>query len=193
MQAATLYSGNRLVPMSHEQPSHHPDSGGPEHPTVLPPELVEFLKARDYACIPQATDLGTAFVMKVPGSDIQSVRGVVPVELRQELYAHPAAPVIRMVFTIYDQPAQPLALETFINITDEEQRADYAALATQEALPLLFFDEAVTHRLTKVVPFRNQEESAAILGTAERFLGTIPVGERDFDTARATVLRVTQL
>jgi hypothetical protein len=179
--------------MSHEQLSHHPDNAGPVHPTVLPPELAEFLKGQDYACVPQATEVGTAFVMKVPGADIQSVRGVVPVLLRQELYAHPAAPVIRLVFTIYDQPEQPLALETFFNVADEEQRADYAALATQEALPLLFFDEALTHQLTKVVLFHNQGESAAILDTAERFLGTIPQGARDFAAARAAVVQATQL
>jgi hypothetical protein len=179
--------------MSHEQPSHYPDHAGPVHSTVLPPELAAFLKGHDYACVPQATDIGTAFVMKVPGADIQSVRGVVPVHLRQELYAHPAAPVIRLVFTIYDQPEQPLALETFINITDEEQRTNYAALTTQEALPLLFFDEALTHRLTKVVPFHNQQDSATLLHTADRLLLLIPERERDFDAAKAAVMQATQL
>jgi hypothetical protein len=179
--------------MPHEQPSHHPDHAGPLHPAALPPELAAFLKDHTYACVPHAMDIGTAFVMKVPGSDIQSVRGVVPVLLHQELYAHPAAPVIRLIFTIYDQPEQPLALETFINITDEEQRTDYAALANQPALPLLFFDEALTHQLTKVVPFHNQQDSAALLQTADRLLLLIPERERDFDAAKAAVIRTTQL
>ncbi len=109
--------------MPHEYPSHqHPDHEGPLYPTALPQELAEFLKGHDYACVTIATDQGTAFVMKLPSPDIDSVRGKVPIHLRQELYAHPAAPVLRLVFIIYDQPERPLAIETFINVGDEEQR-----------------------------------------------------------------------
>jgi hypothetical protein len=179
--------------MSHEHPSHHlPDHQEPLYPSVLSPELADFLKDQTYACIPQATDLGTAFVMKVPGADIQSVRGVVPVHLRQELYAHPAAPVIRLVFTIYDRPEHPLALESFVNVADDQQRTDFAALAIQDTLPLLFYDEALTHRLTKVVPFKNPE-ATQILSAAERLLENIPDEERNFDAAKAAVMQATQL
>ena len=91
--------------MSHEQTSHHdPDGTGPLYPASLPAELAAFLNDQAYACVPEATDQGTVFVIKVPSPDIQSVRGDVPVHLRQELYAHPAAPVIRLVFTIYSKP-----------------------------------------------------------------------------------------
>jgi hypothetical protein len=180
--------------MTHEQPSHHhSDSDSPLHPAVLPPELADFLKDQTYACIPQATDLGTAFVMKVSNPDIQSVRGAVPVHLRQELYAHPAAPVIRLVFTIYDQIEHPLALETFINVADEEQRANFAALADQQELILLFYDEALTHQLTKVVPYSTQEDITHLLGTAAGLLQDIPEEERDSDEAKAAVMQATQL
>src|SRR5687767_14290495 len=40
----------------------------------------------------------------------------------------PMAPVIRMVSSIYDQPDAPLALVTFVNVADAEQRSDYADL-----------------------------------------------------------------
>jgi hypothetical protein len=163
------------------------------YPADLPPELAEFLKQHDYACVTQATDQGTAFVMKLPGADIQSVRGTVPIHLRGELYAHPAAPVIRLVFTIYDQPEHPLAVETFINIEDEKQRTDFAALASQDALMLLFYDEGLTHQLTKVVPYQSREDIIQLLGTAERVLQTIPVEERNFDVAKAAVMEATQL
>lgn len=176
-----------------EPPSQRQGDEGPQSPTDLPPELADFLKDHNYACVTQATDIGTAFVMKIPGPDIQSVRGTVPIHLREELYAHSTAPVIRLVFTIYDQPEHPLAIETFINIEDEQQRANFAALANQEALPLLFYDEALTHRLTKLVPFHNQEDSAALLHTADGLLQMIPERERDFDTAKAAVMQATQL
>jgi hypothetical protein len=198
MRSQTSLSGvsseSTLTPMTHEHPSHQlPDSDDPLYPAVLPPELADFLKNHDYACIPQATAQGTAFVMKVPGGEIESVRGTLPILLSQELYVHPAAPVIRLVFTIYDQPQTPLALETFINITDEQQRMDYAALATQEALALLFYDESLTHRLTKMVPLSNPEDSTLILQTAEQALQTIAPDQVEFDTAKADVMRATQL
>jgi hypothetical protein len=69
------------------------------------------------------------------------------------LYDHPLAPVIRIVVTIYDQPGAPLALETFINVADEQQRTDFEALAAQEQLVMLFYDETLSHTLTKVAPY----------------------------------------
>jgi len=126
--------------------------------------------------------------MKMPGADIQSVRGRVPIWIHQELYAHPAAPVIRMVVTFFDQPESPLALETFINVGDEAQRANLAALADQDELVMLLYDEALTHQLTKVVPYQNREVTAQILHTAERLLGTVPREHFDFDAAKAAVM-----
>jgi hypothetical protein len=180
--------------MSHEQPFHHsPDNQGPLHPAALPPELADFLREQQYACVTQATDQGTAFIMKLPGPDIQSVRGTVPIHLRQELYAHPAAPVIRLAFTIYDQPEHPLALETFINIADDDQRANFAALADRQELMLLFYDEALAHQLTKLVPYRNQEDITQTLQIADELLRDIPEEKRDFDGAKAAVMQITQL
>src|SRR4051794_11170206 len=112
-----------------------------QSPNTLPPELAAFLKDHLSACLAQATDRGTVLLLKAPGHEIESVRGKVPILLRHELYQQPTAPVIRIVLTLYDQPARPLAFETFINVEDPQQRADYAALAKQPTLLLLFYDE----------------------------------------------------
>jgi len=176
-----------------ELPSQQPHSEGPLYSAELPPELAEFLKDKDYVCIAQATDQGTAFVIKLPGGEIESVRGTVPILLSHELYMHPSAPVIRLVFTIYDQPETPLALETFINIIDEQQRTDYAALATQEHLPLLFYDESLAHRLTKMLPLSTPQDCDHILQIAEQALQQIVPDQRDFDAAKAAVMQETQL
>src|SRR5687767_5470891 len=100
-----------------DQPDRQPNE--PQEPSPLPAELAEFLRDTEIACLMQETDQGTAFVIKLPARDIDSARGTVPIHLRHELHIHPAAPVIRTILVIYDQPEVPLALETFTNIEDE--------------------------------------------------------------------------
>lgn len=162
-------------------------------PNTLPPELVQYLRPHDYACVTHASDQGTVFILKAPRHDIESLRGTVPVAVRHELYDHPSAPVIRLLLTFYDQPARPLAFETFVNVANPAQRADYADLAQQPALTLLFYDETVTHRLNKRVRHTAGEQVGTILSVAERLREAIPATDFDFDQAKAAVLRRTRL
>src|SRR6266540_1889630 len=154
--------------MGGERDRRNKASGEPLDSAPLPPELAEFLRDTDVACLMQGTDQGTVFVLNLPTQDIESARGRFAILLRHELYAHPAALVIRTHLTLYDQPDRPLALETFTNIEDENQRSNLAALAQQEAVLLLFYDEELGHRLTKVVPQTNPEQSAVVLAYAEQ-------------------------
>jgi hypothetical protein len=165
----------------------------PLYPTALPPELAAFLRESEYACVSETTDQGTVLVIKVPTADLESLRGAVPILLQQALYSHTAAPVIQMVVHIFDQPASPLALETFFNVAEPAQHERYAALATQTTLPLLFYDDTLTHQLTKVVPYHQQEETAATLALAERLVCLIPPDEYNFDLAKAAVTRTSRL
>jgi len=137
----------------------------------------------------QATDIGTVFVVKLPGQEIASIPNPVPIHLRQELYRHPAAPVIRLITTIFDRPQRPLALETFVNIEDESQRRDYAALAQQDELYMLFYDEGVAHRLAKRITHPGKENVTRVLAEAQRLLGAISADSFDFDRAKADVIR----
>jgi hypothetical protein len=141
----------------------------------------------------QATTEGTVFVIKLPAHEIASVAGRVPVHLRHELYSHPAAPVIRTVLTIYDQPARPLALEMFTNVEQADQREDFARLAEQYQLPLLFYDELLTHRLSKVVPYHDGGKVVAILRRANGLLATIPPDRFSFERAKSAVMHGTSL
>src|ERR687887_359930 len=106
--------------------------GEPHEPPPLPPELAAFLQDKEYICLPHATERhGTVYIVKLPGKEIRSVQGRVPIQLRHELYDHPRSPVIRSVTAIYDQPQTPLALESFVNVGDTQQRQDFAALSQQ--------------------------------------------------------------
>ncbi|GAA5154349.1 hypothetical protein GCM10023321_26020 [Pseudonocardia eucalypti] len=108
-----------------------------------------------------------------------------------ELFSHPAAPVIRTVLTLYDQPGRPLALETFINAEQAGQRADFAQLGAQQELPMLFYDEQLTHRLTKMAPNQPDGQVADILRQADALLTAIPPEQFSFERAKLAVVRVT--
>jgi hypothetical protein len=164
-------------------------SGGSE----LPPELAEFLRGQDIACLMQATDQGTAFVVKLPGREIKSVRGQVLIQMTHELYAQTTAPVIRTVLRMYDQPESHLALETYTNVEDEVQRADFASLGRQDRFLMLFYDEQLSHRLAKVVIHEKPEQTAEVLTVAERLLATIPKERFNFEKAKREVMGATDL
>src|SRR5215211_6798380 len=160
----------------------------PLPPNQLPPELADFLRDQHYACLTQATDQGTVLVLKAPRREIESLRGTVPIQLRHELHQHPSAPVIRMVVTIYDQPARPLAFDTFINVADHQQRDDFAALSSQQELRLLFFDEQLRHQLSKRVALRDQVKLRGMLVIAQDLRHAIAENAYDFDAAKAAVM-----
>lgn len=165
----------------------------PLDPSPLPPELAGFLKDREFACLTHGTDQGTVLVVKAPAHEIRSLHAPVPVHLRYELYEHPAAPVIRMVTRIYDQPDRPLALETYINVEDPQQRADLSAMTSQDRLIMLFYDEGLAHRLTKTVPHLQSDLVAEILTRADDLLTRIPRERFDFDLAKRRVMDSMEL
>lgn len=164
-------------------PEREPHSRLPD----LLPELVDALREPTYACLTVGTDQGTAFVIKAPTHEIESVRGHVPVHLTHELYDHPNAPVIRMTLRIYDDPLAPLAMESFINVADASQRADYTALAEQTEIALLFYDEALQHRLSKRISHSSGPIVPDVLATADAFLARIPAERFSFELAKAAV------
>jgi hypothetical protein len=185
------------MPTPEDDPRFRPadrDPSDPLLPIALTPDLAAFLRRQDgYACVTQATSEGTAYVLKTPAVDLATLRGTIPVGLRHELYAHPAAPVIRTVLSLYDRPDAPLRVETFINIAEPDQRADFAALADQEALLLLFYDEALRHRLSKRVPYPDRSDIPRILARADALRTAIAPWRLDFERAKAAVLKVTTL
>lgn len=172
------------------------DRSGAREPlfrSTLAPELAVFLKDRPFACVTHGSDQGTILIVKAPYPDIRGIPEPVPIHLRYEFYEHPAAPVIRLVVRIYDRPNAPLALETFINVDDQQQRSDFAALADQPELYLLFYDEALRHRLTKRVGNLPAELVSQVLQEAAHLRDAIPRDRFDFDRAKAAVMARTTL
>ena len=179
-----VMSENGHVP----QPDQHSET------VPLPLELAAFLRAHGpYACLTQATDQGTVYILKAPRVEIQRVHGTLPVTVSHELYLHPSSPVIRTLLTLYDDPAHPLAFESFINIADDDQRGDFIALAAQDHLVLLFYDETLAHRLTKRVSHSGQGRIKRIVQNAQAELAAIGAEQVDFDRAKADVIKGTTL
>jgi hypothetical protein len=160
----------------------------PLRPNELPPEMADFLKDKEYACLLWGTVQGSVFVVKAPAREIQSLRGNIPVHILHQLYQHPQAPVIRTLITWYDRPEQPLALESFINIADPQQQADFTDLARQQELRFLFYDRALRHCLSKLVPNPDPEIITQIAQTAERLRASIHEERFDFDAAKADII-----
>lgn len=87
----------------------------------------------------------------------------------------------------------PLALETYTNIGDEQQRADFLDLAQQEQLRFLFYDRALRHRLAKLVRNDQADAIAQIAAEAQQRVAAIPPGQFDFDAAKADIIARTSL
>jgi hypothetical protein len=165
----------------------------PLQPNELPPEMADFLRDKEYACLLWSTEQGSVFVVKAHQRDIQSLRGNVPVHVRHELYDHPQAPVIRTVVRWYDQPESPLALESYTNVGDPQQRADFVDLAERDELRFLFYDQTLSHRLTKQVPNTDRETISRITITAAELAAHVPAEQLDFDAAKADIISHTSL
>jgi len=161
--------------------------------SILPPDLAEFLKDQTFACLTWPTDRGTVLLIKAPGHEIETLRGRLPIQVRHELFEHQTAPVIRLVVTFYDQPARPLAVESFINVEDPQQRADFAALVDQQELDMLLYDETLTHRLTKRVGYTAGEQAKLVLERADSLFHAIPQDRFSFETAKAWVMANTTM
>jgi hypothetical protein len=98
-----------------------------------------------------------------------------------------------LILSLHDQPGRPLRFETFINVGDPQQRADLAALGDQQDLYLLFYDEQLSHRLSKRLPNTGGESVTLVLERAQRISAAIPSQRYDFDRAKADVMRKTRL
>lgn len=143
--------------------------------------------------VTEASDQGTVYVVKAPGRDIADMQGPILMEISHELHQHDLAPVIRTTMRIHDQPDRPLALESFINVAEDDQWADFAQLSEQENLLFLFYDERLTHRLSKQVQNSDRDHLRNILNWADRVKASIPDEQYNFNQAKADFIAETRM
>lgn len=176
-------------------PPHASERFTPAQPIALPPDLAEFIRADSdlYLALFHTTARGTILVVKAPAIEIPGLRGPLPISIQHELYAHPAAPVIRTLIGLHDQPDDPLKLETFTNVDDPDQRMAFAAIAEQNALPFVIVDETAITRLIKQAPNTTAPHIPGLLAAADQLRRRIGAAAFDFDLAKAAVQEVTSL
>jgi hypothetical protein len=163
----------------------------PKLPTpqiALPPELQAFLADHAYACVSQQTSDGTVLVVKIPSQDIESCRGRQQILVRYELYTTAHGPALRLLLAIHDVPGAPLKMETFCNVGDPVQLAEYRDLLSRAALRVLFYDEALEHRLSKVIPQPSDPATEALIPEALTLLKRTDPSLLDFDKAKAIIV-----
>lgn len=86
-----------------------------------------------------------------------------------------------------------MALESYTNVEDPQQRADFLDLAQRPELRFLFCDRALRHRLTRTVRNADPQMIVEITQTADQLRATIPMERFDFDRAKAAVMVRTSL
>ena len=154
---------------------------------TLPPDLDTFLRPRTYAMLTLGSSIGTVIVIKAPSKDIDTCRGRRKIEISYELYEYPGGPVLRMILRILDKSG-PLVMETFCNADQNDQRDDWRSLLAADTLRLVFFDEAHTCRLSKLITQPPDPTRAKLIPTALGILVRTDPGARDFDGAKAACM-----
>ncbi len=152
--------------------------------------LVEAMRDEECACVTARTTDGTAFVVKAPADEIDRLSGPLSVAVAHELYAAATAPVLRTLLIFRDDPQRPFVVETFTNIADPAQRADFAQLAEQETAAVEFYDEGFTRRLTKRITLGGGNQLTQVLAHAQEYRRRIPEGGYDFDRANSDVMAI---
>jgi hypothetical protein len=99
------------------------------------------------------------------------------------LYSHPAAPVIRLVLSIEDRWGSAWVLETFVNAADMDDHQQLSALSQQDHVDATFYDETLSHRLTKRVGDVDLSGLSDTLREAAELCGNIPRERYDFASA----------
>lgn len=155
---------------------------------ALPAPTRAFLAAQEYAMLTSLTDQGAVLVLKAPARYIAACRGNRPILVRWELHSHLQSPVIRLVLEVADGPDSRLSFESFANVGDREQLTELRDLLSRPYLRILFYDEAMRHRLSKRAAQPADDQARRLVPLALELLEAIPTDSRDFDAAKAAVM-----
>ena len=152
--------------------------------------LPDFIKDYPGAVVVTGSVNGqTAFIIKADAQLIEGFHGPLPISYRAELGLYPTSAVLRLALGLYDRVDAPCVFDTFFNLTDVEQLADFRRLLEQAELQIHFLDMDAEHRLTKCVahPLATRLGEIELLMAALAYNATLTV--IDYDKAKAQMLQ----
>ncbi len=161
----------------------------PTNPDQIPPAQLSLLRILPpYTFIPALTETDAVVAIKVNDGDIQRFHEHTLINGRSELYKESAAPVIRFLITVGITPDRPLVMESFVDISDPDQRGACVGLASNaEARALIYNELLVLERtLTATLPPAGMIKDQ--IDEADQLRGSIPDGAFNFDAARRAVM-----
>lgn len=126
-----------------------------------------------------------AIVLKIDPSLADEWRGDLQVGYRAECGFYPGGAVMRLVFTIYDQPYEPYVFDTFLNPGREEDADLLQRLSRQRMIAIHLFDLNCDYLYSKQIKHRDPAkfELSSLVGQARRH--NAQLSRPDYATALA--------
>ena len=152
----------------------------------LPFPLRELLAAQGYGCLAVETDNGIVHICHASDRDIAGFQGA-PVRYQWQLIMMPNAPLIRLLFTVIDNPANPYQFESFLNVAEADQAKVLTDLVEQDQFSLAFYGDDLSYRYSKVIVHEqmNRQQLATAIGHARLYWDQIEREQQNFDLAKA--------
>jgi len=154
----------------------------------LPDDLRRALQVYEVTCLVTEINHEAAILAKLPAAEQRRFRNA-PVRYGYEMALYDEGPVICLAMAVLDNPANPVDMESFLNVANQFDLALARKLAGQEHLTLHFLDERLDHTLSKRVRHRNvaRRELEAMITQALDHLSTL--SNPDWYAARQRFMR----
>lgn len=130
-----------------------------------------------------------AIIVKAERATCEGLRGPIPIGYRPELGMYPSGAAIRLAIDFYDQPGNPLSLDTFLNVAAADDLRLLRVLAAQPVIVIHLFDEAIEYVISKQITHRetSRSELGTLIEQARQHNTTIAV--MDWPTAKAAMMK----
>lgn len=160
----------------------------PKRILVAPPEyldenMVKAFKTIGYGCIPVWTNHGCALFVHIDSRTIKDCRYAVH-SVNLELHVIDNAPLIRFDIKVYDRVDDPLHMDAFLNIQNEDHIPAIEALAEQQWMVFHWYDEDLKYVQSSSIRWQdeNRKTAAEIIQKAKNVI--VETGGGDFDRAK---------
>ncbi len=99
----------------------------------------------------------------------------------------PNAPLIRLLFTVLDNPTNPYQFESFLNVAEPDQAQVLTDLVEQEQFSLALYGDDLSYRYSKVIAHEqiNRQQLATAIAHSRLYWDRIKPEQQNFDLAKA--------